>query len=52
MAEIVASAVSVHNSISCHMDHTVSVFQSACLNAAEMLEYWYLRSCVSAALLT
>lgn len=52
MAEVVASAVFVHNSISCHMDHTVPVFQSAPLSAAEMLEYCYLRSCVSEALLT
>lgn len=49
MSETVASAMFVDNSISCHIYHTVSVFQSAPLNAVEIFEYCYLSSGVSKA---
>lgn len=49
---MVASAVFVDNSISCHMHHTVSVFQSVHLNAFKIFEYCYFRSGVSEAFFT
>jgi len=52
MSETIASAVFVDNSISCHMCHTVSVFQSVPLNAVEIFEYCYLTSGVSEAFFT
>lgn len=52
MSETVASAVFVDNSISCHVYHMVSVFQSVPLNTVEIFEYCYLISAVSEAFFT
>lgn len=49
---MVASAVFVDNSISCHMCRMVSVFQSVPLNTVEIFKCCYLISAVSVVFFT